>query len=196
MAGSLDARSLRPRDTDATLVPVTRLVARSFAAPREPRRSRSRGTRLWTAPRVGARKRLTANPWKADDLGVPSQTVSKLTISGTDPHGRFFSPRGARPSTASAMACRLLPEGTRRAGMRHPIRSIAVSSIAVLALAGSAHALAGCAHQDAPVNGPSGPGDLPAVPIGDGGDAAAFSMSAQGTSAGSEPSTSQSQRAL
>lgn len=73
--------------------------------------------------------------------------------------------------------------------MRHPIRTMAASSVAVLALAG-------CAHQDAPVNGPSGPGDLPAVPIGDGGDAAAFSMSAQVTSAGSEPSAAQSQRAL
>jgi hypothetical protein len=71
--------------------------------------------------------------------------------------------------------------------MRHPIRSIAVSSVAVLALAG-------CAHQDAPVNGPNGPGDLPAVPIGDGGDAAAFSISAQGTSVGSEPSVAPSPR--
>jgi hypothetical protein len=73
--------------------------------------------------------------------------------------------------------------------MRHPIRLIALSSVAVLALAG-------CAHQDAPVNGPSGPGDLPAVPIGDGGDAAAFSMAVQGTSAGSEPPIAPSQRGL
>ena len=57
-------------------------------------------------------------------------------------------------------------------------------------------ALAGCAHQDVPVNGPSGPGDLPAVPIGDGGDAAAFSMAAQGTSAGAEPSVAPTQRGL